>query len=321
MRSTRWSRALLAVLVALATGFGIAALSPTSAHASTGTTWTVQVGSESRSHLIQGMNYGPTDVWIDAGDTVHWVSVSMEPHTVSFVDAAHPLGDFFPGTPSFSYMAFPTPEHTISAPGEFRNSGIMATMPVDLLPAPNVTSYDLTFTGTGDYTYYCYVHGAMMKGTVHVRAAGTPYPHTQRFYTAQAAFARTRVILDGNLLRMRERIAATNHHVFVGASDNTALVMAFTRRHVTVHVGQSVTFDWGRNGFPVPHTVTFGPEPANPLPPAGDPTHYSGGTLSSGVVVDPATKFVVTFTKAGTYDYRCLIHDGMGMVGSVTVVP
>jgi plastocyanin len=312
---------LLAVLIALATGFGIAALSPAPANASSGRTWTVQVGSESRNHLIQGMNYGPTDVWIDVGDTVHWVSASMEPHTVSFVDAAHPLGDFFPGMPSFAYMAFRTPEHTISAPGQFRNSGVMATMPIDLLPVPFFTSYNLTFTGKGNYTYYCYVHGAMMKGTVHVRAAGTPYPHTQAFYTAQARFERLLVILDGRLLRLRERFVATNHHVFVGAADNTALVMAFTRPHVTVHVGQSVKFDWSGNGFPVPHTVTFGREPANPLPPVGDPTHYAGGTLSSGVVVDPAATFKVTFTKAGTYHYRCLIHDGMGMVGSVTVLP
>jgi plastocyanin len=321
MTTRRWLRALLAALIALGGTAGIGVLSPASAHTVTTTTWTVQVGSESRNHLIQGMNYGPSDIWIDVGDTVHWTSVSMEPHTVSFVDSAHPLGDFFPGTPSFGYMTTRTPQHWISAPGQFRNSGVMATMAIDLLPVTFYTSYNLTFTGTGNYTYYCYVHGAMMKGTVHVRRAGTPYPHTQQWYDAQAAMARDMVIDDGNMLRAEQREDATNHHVFVGASDNTALVMAFIRSNVTIHVGQSVTFDWGGNGVPVPHTVTFGPEPANPVPPTGNPRHYSGGTLSSGIVIAPTTKFTVTFTKAGTYDYRCLIHDGMGMVGSVRVLP
>lgn len=320
MKPTRWLRALLAAMLAIGATVAVGGLAPASAHTWTGRTWTVQVGSESSNHLIQGMNYGPSDIWIDVGDTVHWKAASMEPHTVSFVDAAHPLGDFFPGTPSFGYMSTRTWQHTISKPGQFRNSGIMATMPIDLLPAKNYTSYSLKFTGVGTYTYYCYVHGAMMKGTVHVRAAGTPYPHTQRWYNARAALERAIVLLDGRLLRLRERLLATNHHVFVGAADDTALVMAFTRPHVTVHVGQTVTFDWGRNGFPVPHTVTFGPDPANPLAPVGDPKHYSHGTLSSGVLVAPTSTFKVTFTKAGTYHYRCLIHDGMGMVGSVTVV-
>jgi plastocyanin len=159
----------------------------------------------------------------------------------------------------------------------------------------------------------------MMKGEVHVRPAGTPYPHTQQWYTAQASKARAAVIADLERLRSRVQSAATAHHVFVGASDDVGFVMSFIRKTVTVHVGESVTFDLGRNAFPVPHTVTFGPEPANPFPPVGDPTHYSGGTLSSGVILPPAT-FKVTFTKAGTYPYKCLIHDDMGMVGTVNVV-
>ncbi|HET8596063.1 MAG TPA: plastocyanin/azurin family copper-binding protein [Intrasporangium sp.] len=312
-------RVLLAALAAIAAAIGLTAASPTSARAQTGATWTVQVGSESPNHSLQGMNFGPDEVWINVGDTVHWVAKSMEIHTVSFVNAEHPLADFFPGTPQFAYEAFATPESTISAPGEFRNSGIMATMPIDTLPAPTVTSYHLTFTGPGDYTYYCYVHGAMMRGEVHVRPAGTPYPHTQQWYTAQASKDRAAVIADLERLRSRVQSAASAHHVFVGASDDMGFVMRFIRETVTVHVGESVTFDLGRNAVPVPHTVTFGPDPANPFPPVGDPTHYAGGTLSSGVLLPPAT-FKVTFTKAGTYDYRCLLHDDMGMVGTVNVV-
>lgn len=321
MMSTNRLRTLVAALAAILAALGLTAISPTSAKADTGRTWTVQVGSESPNHSLQGMNYGPGEIWINVGDTVHWVAKSMEPHTVSFIDSKHPLADFFPGTPQFDYEAFATTDKTIDAPGEFRNSGVMATMPIDLIPAPNVLAYDLKFTGPGNYTYYCYVHGAMMKGEVHVRPAGTPYPHTQQWYTVQAAMGRAAMIAHLEVLKARTLVATTSQHVFVGASDDVGFVMAFLRKNVTVHVGQSVTFDLGRNGFPVPHTVTFGPDPANPLPPSGgDPAAYAGGPLSSGVILPPAT-FTVTFTKVGTYPFRCLIHDGMGMDGTVHVVP
>jgi plastocyanin len=132
--------------------------------------------------------------------------------------------------------------------------------------------------------------------------------------------ARAAVIADGERIWSGARSAADAHHVFVGVSDEMAMVMAFTRPHVTVHVGESVTFEWSKNAVPVPHTVTFGEEPAS-LGPVGDPTHYAGGTLSSGIVVAPSSTFTVTFTKAGTYSYLCMLHDHMGMVGSVTVQP
>jgi plastocyanin len=33
------------------------------------------------------------------------------------------------------------------------------------------------------------------------------------------------------------------------------------------------------------------------------------------------TRFRVTFTKPGIYHYKCALHDGLGMVGQVTVLP
>ena len=33
------------------------------------------------------------------------------------------------------------------------------------------------------------------------------------------------------------------------------------------------------------------------------------------------TRFRVTFTKPGTYNYRCLLHDNLGMKGEVIVIP
>jgi plastocyanin len=284
------------------------------------TTWNVMVGSESRSGAIQTMAYGPKKIWINAGDTVHWVSGSMEPHTVSFIDAKHPAVEFSPTT---TYMTAPTKKHTISKPGQFRSSGIMAPAPDAFFPKA-VKSYDLKFLKPGKYRYLCYLHGKAMSAVVIVRKAGTPYPHTQADYNAMALKASNADIEHGLNLWDDALGAAGSHHVYVGAADMRVMVNRFIPGSIVVKVGDSVTFDMARNAFPVPHTITFGPPPANPLAPTGDPTNYQGAALSSGLILPPGfgpppNAFTVKFTKAGTYSFVCLLHAGMGMVGQVVV--
>ena len=284
------------------------------------TTWNVMVGSESRSGAIQTMAYGPKKIWINAGDTVHWVSGSMEPHTVSFIDATHPAAPFDTAT---TYMTAQTSKHTISRPGQFRSSGIMAPAPDAVFPDA-VTSYDLKFSRPGTYRYLCYLHGKAMSAVVKVRKPGTPYPHTQAEYDAMALEASNADIEHGLDLWGDALGAADAHHVYVGAADMRVMVNRFITGSTVVKVGDSVTFDMARNMFPVPHTITFGPPPANPFAPTGDPTNFQGAALSSGVILPPGfgpppTTFTVKFTKAGTYSYVCLLHAGMGMVGQVVV--
>ena len=120
-----------------------------------------------------------------------------------------------------------------------------------------------------------------------------------------------------------------------------------------IHVGDSVS--WQLNGF---HTVTFLAKsqavppliivnPGSPItgkldatgapfffngqprqeinPMAGAPSGskaYAGGFLNSGPPEETAGRpkpFVVKFTKAGTYAFRCLVHPGMK--GVVKVLP
>jgi plastocyanin len=108
---------------------------------------------------------------------------------------------------------------------------------------------------------------------------------------------------------------------------------AFFPGEITINEGDSIWFDFGMGGF---HTVTFlsGAEPpmlwitdpGGATPEAGtEPTLFlnpdlvfeTGGTaydgtsyVSSGIDVfrDPTIPYVVTFSKAGTYDYECVIH-------------
>ena len=317
----RKSPVLLAVFALLLAA--MPALLASNAHAASTTkakTWNVMVGAQSRSGAIQTMAYGPKKIWINAGDTVHWVSNSMEPHTVSFIDADHPAVAFDLAT---TYMTAPTTKHTISRPGQFRSSGIMAPAPDAVFPNA-VTSYDLKFLKPGKFRYLCYLHGKAMSAVVVVRTAGTPYPHTQADYTAMATKASNADIEHGLNLWADALGAADSHHVFVGAADMKAMVNRFIPGSIVVKVGDSVTFDMARNAFPVPHTITFGAPPANPFAPTGDPTNYQGGALSSGVILPPGfgpppNAFTVKFTKAGTYSFVCLLHAGMGMVGQVVV--
>lgn len=287
-------------------------------------TWNVAVGGQSTSGAVQGMAYGPKSISINVGDTIHWSAASPEPHTVSFVNDAHPVAPF---DPSKKYMVTRTQATSISAPGQFRNSGILATLP-DPFFANVYKSYDLKFLKPGDYPYVCYVHGLAMRGVVHVRKAGTAYPRTQSQYNVTATKARLTMIEHG--LNLWGAAVGVSHpeHVYAGAADMTSMVMRFIPGRTTVHVGDSVMFDMARNRFPIPHTVTFGTPPANPFAPSGDPTNYTGGDLSSGLMLPPGfappgvpTTFVVTFNKTGTYPWLCLVHDSMRMRGQVEVLP
>ena len=131
------------------------------------TTWTVLSGSESADMAIQGMAFLPGTISIHPGDTVKWVANSAEIHTVTFLEAGHTLQPYNPAT-----------DDKKSGPGSsydghsYYNSGVFATHDPKL-----PTSYSLTFPTTGTFTYYCLVHGNMMKGVINVtNGAVTPRP-------------------------------------------------------------------------------------------------------------------------------------------------
>ena len=109
-----------------------------------------------------------------------------------------------------------------------------------------------------------------------------------------------------------------------GSSQNEALqALQFYPGTITIDAGDSITWQ-----FPAgePHTVTFlGPKSAPPPPsdpsvpaPAGG-TSYDGSTYTSSGFLLLGKAYTLTFPKAGTYTYYCLIHGEM--VGKVVVQP
>jgi plastocyanin len=307
---------LVAFLTALVLPLALTGGAPaSSSHHHPHHTWIVKVGEESHSHAIQGMSYLPRNIWIDARDTIRWVANSAEPHTVTFLATGQTLASTQPFNPADPREVGRVGGHSYNGKSYY-SSGLLTNQGGFFLPTTD--HYSLKFPKTGTFTYWCLLHGAAMKGTVHVRPAGTHYPFTQRQYDRRSAKLVKWILRDGFHLWHETAEHATNHRVFTGNDDGIAMVMRFIRPTVYVHVGQKVRFK--NIGMGAPHTVTFGTEPANPGMPVNLPaaTHFKGGQLSSGIM-PPGATFTVTFTKEGTFHYICALHDNMGMVGKVVV--
>ena len=120
-------------------------------------------------------------------------------------------------------------------------------------------------------------------------------------------------------------------------------IVRFMHPDKIVHVRETVE---RTNDDPItPHTITFGAEPADPMPPSTnvtvDPDGALHATVSSpkdnvhsgfiaaapqnqiGLPQPPVsiTRFRVTFTRPGIFEYKCVLHDNLGMLGRVIVLP
>ena len=137
--------------------------------------------------------------------------------------------------------------------------------------------------------------------------------------------------------RERARIVST------GGGSDTLSIVRFMHPDKIVHVGETV--EWTNDDPITPHTITFGVEPDNPIPPSANATVDPDGALHA-TVSSPAdnvhsgfigaapqdqiglpqappgiTRFRVTFTHTGTFQYKCVLHDDLGMLGKVVVLP
>ena len=295
-------------------------------HEAAAKTWIVVAGAQARvanaKHGIQVAEYLPAQIWIDAGDTVEWRVPTGEPHTITFLAKGQHAPRFDPANPMVSQ---PQGGSTYDGTG-YHNSGVMPAAAIGG-PKNAPTTYRLTFTRPGDYTYICLLHGEMV-GTVHVLPAGTPPPFTQSDYRKQGARQTKALIGRGMMLeRVALQVAKSRGHLVVaGTGDGAIEDQDYFPARLTVHAGETVTF---LNLDPeAPHTVTFGAEPKQPgavQKPYGDPRHFAGGKLNSGYFgVKPpwsGPTYKVTFVKAGVYRYHCALHDDNGMKGVIVVKP
>jgi len=95
----------------------------------------------------------------------------------------------------------------------------------------------------------------------------------------------------------------------------------------TIHIHVGDTIVWTELGANEAHTVTFLPKGWKDIPnesmapiPAGGHVYRGTGFFNSGYLF-PGMSYELTFEKAGTFEYRCLLHDVIGMYGRVDVTP
>jgi plastocyanin len=243
------------------------------------------------------------------------------------------------------------------------NSGLPLGPPP---PAPQPPPFTASFPTPGTFSYFCEIH-PFMNGSVVVKPTGVSTPSGKDQMAEgveqvnrdadRALDAEAELKDDDHADADVAAITPDNgdeHHrgttVLVGSGTRRFSLLEFFPFETTVHVGETVKFQW--EGFNEPHTVTFGPEalrmhleenlfgpqgadpqglfsseppsnpPTKPQRIEVSPTTHGNGFANSGALFDPPAgpaphSFKVRFTKRGRYDYECLIHAGMDGVINV----
>lgn len=209
------------------------------------------------------------------------------------------------------------------------------------------------FNKAGSFTFVCTVHGPDMKVVVNVKPAAAKIA-TPTQVTSEALAGIAKQTAEAAKLASPP---APKNTVLMGPGLASPTRLAFAPETLTVKAGTTVTFkEVSRTEI---HNVAFGPEkwllafqkkhdllPTGPgapnqispllvygSEPPGKVPAYDGSNHGNGVLVTPlndnapgnppqglAGSAKVTFTKAGTYGYICLLH-GPDMSGKIVVTP
>lgn len=300
----------------------------------TGRTWDVGTGASQYSFAVQDLDFYPDAITIDAGDSIAYHVASGDggdAHTVSFVPSGMTV-------PSPFNPADVTPAGGTTVDGsKFVNSGILFGGQI----------FTLTFPKAGTYKILCLFHEPAMVMTVVVQAAGAAYPHSAQYYldagetdewvdfgAGQASvklfpFTNGGTTIAAGISPKLTAEPPTQSTVlrFLDSNDSTIAVIA-REGNFTFKAGTVVTFV--NESDNEPHTVTFAPlsqlaqtppDPAVNAVAAPGVTSFDGSKLVNSGTLPPGGKFLVKFTKAGTYFYGCAYHFNSRMTGTITVTP
>jgi len=303
--------------------------------------WQLQVGAQNGDRSHQALAFLLNEIWIHSGDSITWAFVANEVHTVTFLTPLQVRPNRFTGCPGGGPPDGRTPDFSVYDGTACVNSGI--------LTSEDGQTYTVVFPVTGNFKLVCLAH-PNMTATIHVLAISTPLPHDQAFYDKEADRERAALLSDvmasgHNHSGPNEVTAGVGHIIGNGGGTQTASVMRFMDATKVIHVGETV--EWTTAEGVTSHTITFGPEPAplNQIPPSANVTVDPDGArhafisstsdvVHSGFITEApqdrtglaqaplsATRFRVTFTGPGIYPYICVLHDELGMVGEIIVLP
>jgi plastocyanin len=317
-------------------------------------------GSTDSAGAWQFMRFYPDSITINAGDSIVWKSNAGEFHAVNFLPPGQKSLEFIQVQGQDLVLnpqvIFPSGGATFD-PTTGAGSGLIGReagqVPEYKLTFNTAGTYGYV---CAIHSALDPASGLIMgmTGTVIVQPAGSPYPKTQAQIDADAA---AMIAADGAAAQAVEGQATTVpgmqpgpnggmiHTVNVGYDAGIASYMRFAPADFTIKAGDTVT--WKQTSAMTPHTVTLLGEQKTPdltvaepqasgpprvklnpaiLAPAGGATYIPASFASSGFLpgmMDPAPgprDYSLTFTMPGTYVYICMLHAGMGMSGTITVL-
>ena len=279
----------------------------------------VKVGDGQPGYAVT--QFLPSNVTIQTGSTIEFDFAWFELHNIALFEGDGPAGKPVE-TPSPA--TFPNP------------SGYVFSGDINGDPA-NPTKYSIKFTKAGTYSYTCFIHRGMDASVkvVDAGSAGAGSIDNQLSATARAnaqynsGIVQLKVIgagLKGAPDASKPGGGKTVESVLGNFTPGIGQVLQFAPSTINVREGDSVRWV-SQDG--APHDVVFGAPPhASPFefPGAKSGSSYDGTKdTASGIISQddfgPATakSFELVFTKAGSYNYLCLLHADQGMVGTVVV--
>src|SRR6266699_5407072 len=234
-------------------------------------TWQVAAGAQSGDKARQVLAFLPNEIWIHAGDIVNWTVGADEIHTVTFLTVGQVRLPFSVGCPGFSVGA-----------ASFDGSTCVSTPPM-----VSGQTFSVMFPSPGNFKLVCLVHPDM-TGVVHVLDPSAPLPHGQSFYDKEAADQARDLLAELNQGLVHRHSEAANG-VIVGAGKtlatggghNTISLMRFVQPELVIHAGATV--EWTNDDPSMPHTITFGTEPADPFLPSPNVSTDADGALRATV--------------------------------------
>ena len=346
---SRWLRQTLVtagvgalVAAAIGAGSGLAAAQSASPSASssasttaspTGTpaaaTLQVQAGGGETGITVE--DFFPMSLTVKTGTIVTWKNPFGEPHTITF---GSPTGD-------------PTVPQNVpaSGPAQYNGSGFLSSglFAPDFQNGPPGTpstpdTFSIQFTKAGSYDYYCAIHVNM---GAHINVVDSGTADTQAGVDGEIQSEYATALAGLKALEGQQPTAATMAKNADGTSTYTVETGAYNPDGdlvqffpAAVNIASGDTVKWVSNSV-TPHTITFNPDSfqGDPLHdgPSGGTTFDGTGLVNSGIINQPSNfyppsvftsqgaSYQLTFTKAGSYQYICLLHAGEGMVGTVNV--
>jgi plastocyanin len=322
----------------------IAVLLPLSALADT---WQLQVGAQNGNMAHQVLAFLPNEIWIHVNDTITWTFPATEVHTVTFLTLGQLRPSRLTGCPGLPLPGGASADFSVFNGSACVNSGLISNSATSVSPP----TYTVGFSATGNFKLVCLAH-PNMTATVHVLALSTPLPHDQDFYEDEAERQRNELLSDTDASAHRhhgsnEITSGVGHIMGNAGGTQTVTVMRFMDATKVIHVGETV--EWTTSEAVTSHTITFGPEPDPSVQtaPSANVTIDADGArhavmsspsdvVHSGFITElpqdriglaqapltaSATRFRVTFTGPGVYQYKCVLHDELGMVGEIIVLP